>query len=273
MTGVLLAVPPADFVLHNSLFLVAHFHNVIIGGTVFGIFAGYTYWFPKAFGFTLDERLGKAAFWCWFIGFYLAFMPLYVVGLMGMTRRMQHYDVAEWRPWLLVAMAGSVVILCGIGFQIAQLVVSIRTREQRRDVFGDPWDGRSLEWATASPPPVFNFAVMPDVKGEEAYWGIKQRAIETQQMVDEPEYQAIEMPRNTATGFVTAFFATVTGFSLIWHIWWLVALGLVGAFATFVVFAWRDVDEYEIPAEEVARLDRARRQARLAVLPTLSRPT
>jgi cytochrome o ubiquinol oxidase subunit 1 len=273
MTGVLLAVPPADFVLHNSLFLVAHFHNVIIGGTVFGAFAGYTFWFPKAFGFTLDERLGKAAFWCWFIGFYLAFMPLYVVGLLGMTRRMQHYDVAEWRPWLLVAMAGAVVILCGIGLQIVQLVVSIRTREQRRDLTGDPWDGRSLEWATASPPPVFNFAVMPDVKGEEAYWGIKQHAIETQQLVDEPEYQAIEMPRNTATGFVTAFFATVTGFSLIWHIWWLVALGLVGAFATFVVFAWRDVDEYEIPAEEVARLDRARRQARLAVLPSLSRPT
>jgi cytochrome o ubiquinol oxidase subunit 1 len=273
MTGVLLAVPPADFVLHNSLFLVAHFHNVIIGGTVFGAFAGYTFWFPKAFGFTLDERLGKAAFWCWFIGFYLAFMPLYVVGLMGMTRRMQHYDVAEWRPWLNVAMVGAVVILCGIGLQIVQLVVSIRTRDQRRDLTGDPWDGRSLEWATASPPPVFNFAVMPDVKGEEAYWGIKQHAIETQQLVDEPEYEAIEMPRNTPTGFVTAFFATVTGFSLIWHIWWLVALGLVGAFATFVAFAWRDVDEYEIPAEEVGRLDRARRQARLAVLPTLSRPT
>jgi cytochrome o ubiquinol oxidase subunit I len=273
MTGVLLAVPPADFVLHNSLFLVAHFHNVIIGGTVFGAFAGYTYWFPKAFGFTLDERLGKAAFWCWFIGFYLAFMPLYVVGLLGMTRRMQHYDVAEWRPWLLVAMVGAIVILCGIGLQITQLVVSIRTREQRRDLTGDPWDGRSLEWATSSPPPVFNFAVLPDVKGEEAYWGIKQHAIETQQLVDEPEYRAIEMPRNSPTGFVTAFFATVTGFSLIWHIWWLVALGLVGAFATFVVFAWRDVDEYEIPAEEVARLDRARRAARLAVLPTLSRPT
>jgi cytochrome o ubiquinol oxidase subunit 1 len=273
MTGVLLAIPPADFVLHNSLFLVAHFHNVIIGGTVFGAFAGYTFWFPKAFGFTLDERLGKAAFWCWFIGFYLSFMPLYVVGLMGMTRRMQHYDVAAWRPWLHVAMVGSVVILCGIGLQIAQLVVSIRTRDQRRDLTGDPWDGRSLEWATASPPPVFNFAVLPNVEGEEAYWGIKQHAIETQQLVEEPQYQAIEMPRNTATGFVTAFFATVTGFSLIWHIWWLVALGLAGAFATFVVFAWRDVDEYEIPAEEVARLDRARRQARLAMLPGLSRPT
>jgi cytochrome o ubiquinol oxidase subunit I len=170
-------------------------------------------------------------------------------------------------------MVGAAVILCGIGLQVAQLIVSIRTRAQRRDLTGDPWDGRSLEWVTSSPPPVFNFAVLPDVRGEEAYWEIKQHAIETQQLVEEPQYRAIEMPRNSPTGVVTAFFATVTGFALIWHIWWLVALGLVGAFATFVVFAWRDVAEYEIPAEEVARLDRARRAARLAVLPTLSRPT
>jgi cytochrome o ubiquinol oxidase subunit 1 len=272
MTGVLLAVPPADFVLHNSLFLVAHFHNVIIGGVVFGVFAGYTYWFPKAFGFTLDERLGKAAFWCWFLGFYGAFTPLYAVGLLGMTRRMQHYDVAAWHPWLLVAMAGAVLILCGIGFQIAQLVVSIRTREQRRDLTGDPWDGRSLEWVTPSPPPAFNFAVLPDVQGHEAYWGIKQRAIETQHLAEEPDYRPIELPRNSPTGFVTAFFATITGFSLIWHIWWLVVLGLIGAFATFVVFAWRDVPEYEVPASEVARIDRARRAARAAALADLRKP-
>ena len=272
MTGVLLAVPPADFVLHNSLFLVAHFHNVIIGGVVFGVFAGYTYWFPKAFGFTLDERLGKAAFWCWFLGFYGAFTPLYAVGLLGMTRRMQHYDVGAWHPWLLAAMAGAVLILCGIGFQIAQLVVSIRTREQRRDTTGDPWDGRSLEWVTPSPPPAFNFAVLPDVQGHEAYWGIKQRAIETQHLAEEPDYRAIELPRNSPTGFVTAFFATITGFSLIWHIWWLVVLGLVGAFATFVVFAWRDVPEYEVPADEVARIDRARRAARTAALADLRKP-
>jgi cytochrome o ubiquinol oxidase subunit I len=272
MTGVLLAVPPADFVLHNSLFLVAHFHNVIIGGVVFGVFAGYTYWFPKAFGFTLDERLGKAAFWCWFLGFYGAFTPLYAVGLLGMTRRMQHYDVAAWHPWLLVAMAGAVLILCGIGFQIAQLVVSIRTREQRRDVTGDPWDGRSLEWVTPSPPPAFNFAVLPNVQGQEAYWGVKQQAIEMQHLAEEPDYRPIELPRNSPTGFVTAFFATITGFSLIWHIWWLVVLGLVGAFATFVVFAWRDVPEYEVPASEVARIDRARRAARAAALADLRKP-
>ena len=161
MTGVLLAVPPADFVLHNSLFLVAHFHNVIIGGVLFGGFAGYNYWFPKAFGFRLHEGLGKAAFWCWVVGFYLAFMPLYVLGLEGMTRRMQHYDVAEWHPWLLVAALGAVVVLCGIVFQVVQLVYSIRHRAELRDEFGDPWNGRSLEWATPSPPPAFNFAVLP----------------------------------------------------------------------------------------------------------------
>jgi cytochrome o ubiquinol oxidase subunit I len=268
MTGVLLAMPPADFVLHNSLFLVAHFHNVIIGGVLFGVFAGYTYWFPKAFGFRLDERLGKGAFWCWVVGFYLAFMPLYVLGLLGMTRRLQRYDVPEWRPWLLVAAAGTLLVLCGIGFQIAQLVVSIRNREQLRDTIGDPWDGRSLEWATTSPPPSFNFAVLPNVRGEEPYWGIKQRALAEQRLGEEPAYEAIEMPRNTATGFVTAFFATITGFAVIWHIWWLALLGLVGAFATFVVFAWRDVVEYELSAEDVARIDRERRRARAEALAT-----
>ena len=178
MTGVLLAVPPADFVLHESLFLVAHFHNVIIGGVLFGAFAGYTYWFPKAFGFRLHEGLGKASFWCWITGFYVAFMPLYVVGLMGMTRRMQHYDVAAWHPWLLIAAGGAAIIFIGIVLQIAQLAVSIRRREQLRDETGDPWNGRSLEWATPSPPPAFNFAVLPNIQGGEAYWGMKQRALQ-----------------------------------------------------------------------------------------------
>jgi cytochrome o ubiquinol oxidase subunit 1 len=262
MTGVLLAVPPADFVLHNSLFLIAHFHNVIIGGVLFGVFAGYTYWFPKAFGFKLDRRLGVAAFWFWLVGFYVTFMPLYVVGLEGMTRRLQHYDVAEWRPWLLISAFGSVLVLCGIACQVLQFAVSIRDRVALRDHTGDPWDGRTLEWMTASPPPVFNFAVMPDVTGEEAYWGIKQRALARAQLVPLPNYTAIEMPINSATGFVTAFFAVVTGFALIWHIWWLAAVGVAGAIATFVVFAWRDHDEYEVPVDEVARIDGLRREAR-----------
>jgi cytochrome o ubiquinol oxidase subunit I len=265
MTGVLFAVPPVDFILHNSLFLIAHFHNVIIGGVLFGAFAGYTYWFPKAFGFKLDEWWGKAAFWFWVTGFYVAFMPLYVLGLEGMTRRMQHYDVAEWRPWLIVAAFGAVLILCGIGSQIMQLAVSIRGRAALRDRTGDPWDGRTLEWITASPPAAFNFAVLPDVTGEEAYWEVKQRAIARGRARPAPQYQAIEMPHNTPTGFVTAFFAVVTGFAMIWHIWWLAGVGVAGAFATFVVFAWRDQAEYELPAEEVALADTLRREAREAL--------
>jgi cytochrome o ubiquinol oxidase subunit I len=266
MTGVLLAVPPADFLMHNSLFLVAHFHNVIIGGVVFAGFAGITYWFPKAFGFRLHEGWGKAAFWLSLLGFYVVFMPLYAAGLLGMTRRLQHYDVAAWRPWVLAAACGIVIMIAALACQVIQLVVSIRRREELRDETGDPWDGRSLEWATASPPPAFNFAVLPRVHDEEPYWEIKHRAIETQQLPAEPEYEPVEMPRNSPTGFITAFFATITGFALIWQIWWMVGLGLVAAYAVFVWFAWRDVEEYVIPAEEVARLDRERRQVRQAWL-------
>jgi cytochrome o ubiquinol oxidase subunit I len=255
LTGVLMAVPPVDFQVHNSLFLVAHFHHVIIPGVVFGAFAGYTYWFPKAFGFTLDERWGRRAFWCWFIGFHLAFMPLYVTGLMGMTRRMQHYDNLAWHPWLLVAMVGAVVIFAGIACQIVQLVVSIRTREQRRDTTGDPWNGRTLEWSTASPPPAWNFAVLPRVAERDTFWNRKQRAHATP---DQPlEYEPIETPKNSATGFVNAFFAVVIGFALIWHIWWMVGLGLLGAFVTLLVFAFRDEEEVESPAEQIAQFERS----------------
>ncbi|HWL73440.1 MAG TPA: cbb3-type cytochrome c oxidase subunit I, partial [Burkholderiaceae bacterium] len=256
MTGVLMAVPPVDFQVHNSLFLVAHFHNVIIGGTVFGAMAGYNYWFPKAFGFKLDERWGRASFWCWLIGFYVAFMPLYLLGLMGMTRRMQHYDNLDWQPWLIVAAVGAVVILAGIVCQIVQLVVSIRAREQLR-VTGDPWNGRTLEWSTPSPPPAWNFAVLPHVADIDSYWNVKQRTPANQ---DKPAqaraYEPIDMPKNSATGFVTAFFAVVTGFALIWHIWWMACLGVLGAFVTFLVFAFRDEEEIEIPAEQIARFDR-----------------
>jgi cytochrome o ubiquinol oxidase subunit I len=262
MTGVLLAVPPADFQLHDSLFLVAHFHQVIIGGVVFAAFAGMVYWFPKAFGFKLHEGWGKAAFWFAFIGFYVTFVPLYAAGLLGMTRRLQHYDYELWRPWVIAATFGILFLAAGAACQIAQLIVSIRRREELSDVTGDPWHGRSLEWSTASPPPVFNFAVLPNVQGEEPYWEIKKRAIESQQLASEPDYKPIHMPRNSPTGFVTAFFATITGFSMIWHIWWLAIAGLAAAYAVFVWYAWRDEVEYEIPAEEVAREDRARRQAR-----------
>jgi cytochrome o ubiquinol oxidase subunit 1 len=269
MTGVMLAIPPADFMVHNSLFLIAHFHNVIIAGVVFAAFAAYTYWFPKAFGFRLEESWGKAAFWCWVIGFYLAFMPLYVMGLMGATRRLQHYDVAAWYPWMLVAEAGIILVWIGIACQITQLVVSFRHQERLRDVTGDPWNARSLEWSTTSPPPAFNFAVLPRVESRDAYWIAKQRAIETHSLGPEPVYKDIELPRNSPTGFVCAFFATFFGFAMIWHIWWLAILSFIGAFATFVAFAWRDRDEYRIPAAEVTRIDRANRSARVAALARL----
>ncbi|TPK28739.1 cytochrome o ubiquinol oxidase subunit I [Mesorhizobium sp. B2-5-3] len=264
MTGVLLAVPPADFMLHNSLFLVAHFHNVIISGVLFAAFAGFTYWFPKAFGFRLHEGWGKAAFWVTLAGYILVFVPLYIVGLLGMTRRLQHIDMDMWAPWLVVAAFGIVVMIVGASCQITQLVVSIRHRDELRDETGDPWDGRSLEWSTSSPPPVFNYARLPHVENEEPYWTIKQRAMDEQSQETEEDYEAIEMPRNSPTGFVTAFFSTLIGFALIWHIWWLAVVGFIGAYATFVVFAWREHGDYEIPADEVGRIDLDRKAAQLA---------
>jgi len=271
LTGVLLAVPPADFLVHNSMFLVAHFHNVIVGGVVFALFAGLEFWFPKAFGFRLHAGLGKAAFWFAFIGFWVTFAPLYILGLMGMTRRLQHVIVPAWGFWLYVSVAGVAILIVGVILQVAQLVVSIRDRDKLRDVTGDLWDGRSLEWATPSPPPFFNFAVLPNVEGEEPYWGIKLRAVETQQLSPEPKYEPIEMPVNSPVGFYTAFFATVFGFAMIWYIWWLAIVALVAAYAGFAWFAWRDVHEFEVPVEEVARVDRARRAAREVFLTQLSR--
>jgi cytochrome o ubiquinol oxidase subunit 1 len=257
LTGVLLALPAVDWQVHNSVFLIAHFHHVIIPGVLFGAIAGYNYWFPKAFGFKLDERWGVASFWCWFIGFHLAFMPLYVTGLMGMTRRLQHYDVLAWQPWLLVAEAGAVIILAGIICQVAQLVVSIRHREQLRDTTGDPWNGRTLEWATASPPPAWNFAVLPRVDELDAFWAKKQRVLAKQDLPGgRHKYDPIEVPKNSPTGFVTAFFAVITGFALIWHIWWMAGVGLLGSAVMWLAFMFRAEDEVEISAEQVGQFDR-----------------
>jgi cytochrome o ubiquinol oxidase subunit 1 len=273
LTGVLLAMPPVDFVVHNSMFLVAHFHNVIIGAVVFGVMAGYTYWFPKAFGFTLDERLGKIIFWCWFIGFYLAWMPGYALGFMGATRRLQHIADPTWAPYLHVEMLGALVILAGIVLTVVQLLYSIKTRDRRLDVTGDPWDGRTLEWLTLSPPPHFNFAVLPDVHGEEAYWTRKLTAIREEKLGEEPKYEDIEMPLNTPVGVICAFFASVTGFAVIWYIWWLAILGLIGAFAALVWYAWRDEHEHIIPAAKVAELERERRRIRAEQLKTMRMPS
>lgn len=255
MTGVLLAIPPADFVLHNSLFLVAHFHNVIIGGVLFGAFAGYMYWFPKAFGFTLHEGLGKATFWCWLVGFYLAFMPLYALGLMGATRRMQHYAETEWRPMMLVAMAGALVILAGIALLVLQLFVSIRDRAKRRDTTGDPWNGRTLEWSIPSPPPPWNFSVLPQVQGVDAYWNMKQAG---QLAARQAPYETIHVPRNSAVGVALAFFTSIGGFALVWHIWWLAIVCFVGLLVAALSHGWIIDREMAISPEQLAALDRER---------------
>jgi cytochrome o ubiquinol oxidase subunit 1 len=179
---------------------------------------------------------------------------------MGMTRRLQHYDVLSWQPWLLVAAAGVAIIFAGVVCQIVQFVVSIRRREELRDVTGDPWNGRTLEWSTASPPPAWNFAVLPRVAELDAYWAKKKLARVKQGEPAQPhEYSAIEVPKNSAIGFVNAFFAVVAGFALIWHIWWIAALGLLGAFAAFLVFAFRNEDETEISAYRIAEFERRHR--------------
>jgi len=255
MTGVLLAMPPADFLMHNTTFLVAHFHNMIIPGVLFGYLAGYMYWFPKAFGFKINEPWGNAAFWFWIVGFYLAFMPLYALGLMGMPRRMEHYNDPTWQPWLVAASIGAVLILIGIACLVLQVIASFRDRRQAADVTGDPFDGRTLEWATASPPPAYNFAVLPEVRDREPLLDMKERGVVWQRPV---AYHDIEMPKNSAVGPVMGGLAFVLGFAIVWHIWWLV---IVCALAMWVAIAMRasdDDQEYVLPAAEVARLEAER---------------
>jgi cytochrome o ubiquinol oxidase subunit 1 len=252
MTGVLMAVPPADFVLHNSLFLIAHFHNVIIGGVLFGYLAGLTYWFPKAFGFTLNETLGKCSFWCWLVGFYLAFMPLYILGLMGMTRRINHYDNPDWRPFLVVAAIGAAVILAGILSFVAQIIVSIVQRERTRDLTGDPWGGRTLEWSVSSPPPFYNFATIPVVYGRDAFWEMKMKGLKQPTTA----LKRIHMPRNTGTGPIVGAFSLMLGFGLVWHIWWMAFLGLLGIVLSIIVHSFNEDRAYYVPAEDIARIER-----------------
>jgi cytochrome o ubiquinol oxidase subunit 1 len=255
MTGVLLAVPGADFVLHNSLFLVAHFHNVIIGGVIFGCLAGMNFWFPKVFGFILNEFWGKVSFWCWLIGYHTAFTPLYILGFKGMTRRMNHYDVPGWHPYLVVAFIGAFIIGVGILATIIQLVVSIRDREMNRDLTGDPWDARSLEWATASPAPVYNFAHVPQITSLEQHWDDKQSG---RANLRPAQYEDIHMPRNTAAGVVISGFSLLMCFALVWHMWLFAIVGLFGMIGTFLYRVYdRNVDYY-IPAAEVERIESAR---------------
>lgn len=253
VTGVLMSVPPADFQLHNSLFLVAHFHNMIIGGVLFGYFAALTYWFPKIFGFTLSEKLGRIAFWCWLIGFILAFVPLYILGLMGATRRMDHYDASLGWQWLFIVAAVGVVVICaGIGFQLLQIGYSVIKRNERRDLTGDPWNGRTLEWMTTSPPPEYNFASVPLVTGRDAFWSIKHAEI-----LPKETYQSIVLPKNSSAGIFISAFAFLVGFGAIWHIVWLVILGLVGVLVTIVLRSTNEDTEYTISAVTVKEMERA----------------
>jgi cytochrome o ubiquinol oxidase subunit 1 len=254
MTGVLLAVPPADFSLHNSLFLIAHFHNVIIGGVLFGAFAAINFWFPKAFGFKLDPFWGKCSFWLWVVGFYFAFMPLYVLGLMGVTRRISHFEDTSLQIWFQIAAFGAVLIALGIGAMLIQFVVSFLRREQLRDVTGDPWGGRTLEWSTSSPPPAYNFAFTPVVHDGDAWWQMKrlgwQRPL--------AGFIDIHMPKNTGAGIILAGISTVLGFAMIWQMWLLAALAFVSLLAVAIGHTFNYNREYYIQAADVARVEAAR---------------
>ena len=251
MTGVMLAVPPVDFLLHNSLFLVAHFHNVAIGGIVFGFFAGFNFWFPKVTGFKLDEFWGKVTFWFWLAGYWFAFTPLYVLGLMGVSRRMSHFDDPSLQIWFQVAAFGAVLVALGIAAFVVQLVVSIRRRDELRDTTGDPWGARSLEWSTSSPPPAYNFAFTPVIHSQDAWWDMKQRGY----VRPTDGFQAIHMPKNTAAGMLISGLATVCGFALIWHIWWLAVISFVALIGSAIMHTFNYDRDYYIPATEVARVE------------------
>jgi cytochrome o ubiquinol oxidase subunit 1 len=254
MTGVLLAVPPADFVLHNSLFLIAHFHNVIIGGVVFGVLAGIVYWFPKAFGYRLDPFWGKLSFWFWFIGFYFAFMPLYVLGLMGVTRRISQFEDNSLQIWFLIAAFGAFLIALGIAAFVIQLIVSYLKRDQLRDTTGDPYHGRTLEWSTSSPPPAYNFAFTPVVHDVDAWADMKKRGYSR----PEEGFIPIHMPKNTGAGVIISAISVVLGFALVWHIWWLAALSMIAIIAVSIAHTFNYNRDYYIPASDVSTVETER---------------
>jgi len=254
MTGVLLAVPPADFVLHNSLFLVAHFHNVIIGGVVFGLFAGMEYWFPKAFGFRLDRFWGRVTFWGWVIGYWVAWTPIYIVGLMGTTRRVNHLDDPSLQIWFVIAAIGAVIILVGILAFVIQIAVSIKNRDKLRDTTGDPWDGRTLEWSTSSPPPAYNFAFQPVAHDLDAWYDMKRRGARR----PTGGFRPIHMPRNTGAGVILSGLALALGFAMVWYIWWLAAVSFAGLIVTAIVHTFNYQRDYHIPRDEVAETEGAR---------------
>lgn len=254
--GVILSVPPADFQLHNSLFLVAHFHTMIIGGVLFGFFAGLTYWWPKIFGYKLQDSLGKYAFWCWLIGFIFAFVPLYILGLMGATRRLDHYDASlGWQQLFIVAGIGVAIICLGIGLQLLQLGVSVwqRWKKQNIDTTGDPWDGRTLEWSVPSPAPHYNFAVIPSVKERDDFWRMKHA-----KQVPNAVYEDIWLPKNSPLSMCIAAGAFAIGFGAIWHIWWLAIAGVLSAVICIIIRTTDDTTDFKLSAAQVAKMEAAR---------------
>ena len=252
VSGVMMAVPALDFQVHNTMFLVAHFHNVIIGGVVFGFFAGITHWFPKIFGFKLHDGLGRWSAVCWQIGFILAFIPLYILGLMGAVRRLDSYSDPTWQPLFITSGVGVLVISAGIGLFILQLIYSVWKRKELRDTTGDPWGGRTLEWSVPSPAPHYNFAVIPAVTHRDEWWHRKQqhRTTHTKQ-----EYIDIWMPKNSSVGIVVGMLAAAAGFGIIWHLWWLVCLMILAIVAVVARRTLDDDTEYHISANELFHED------------------
>ncbi|WP_343190229.1 cytochrome o ubiquinol oxidase subunit I [Buchnera aphidicola (Mollitrichosiphum nigrofasciatum)] len=252
MTGVLMSIPSIDFVLHNSLFLVAHFHNVIIGGVVFGCFAGFNYWFPKFFGFILNEKWGKISFWFWFIGFFIAFLPLYILGFMGMTRRLSQNIDTEFHFLLSVTIFGTLLIFFGILSQIIQIIISIYERKQNIDITGDPWNGRTLEWSIPSPPPFYNFSKSLNISCRDQFWEDKKKLNLNKKFF----YEKIIMPKNTSIGIIIAFIASLFGFSAIWHIWWLFTISIIFIILYLVKFSSYDVKHYIVSKKIIKKIEK-----------------
>ncbi|MDR3623614.1 MAG: cytochrome o ubiquinol oxidase subunit I [Chlamydiales bacterium] len=260
MTGILLSSPPVDYQMHNSLFLIAHFHGMVIGGMLFGVFSGFSYWFPKVTGFVLNEKLGRRAFWCWFVGFLLAFMPLYMLGFMGATRRLDHYDTSTgWHAFFVVVAAGAFIILCGVGLQVLQIVVSIKDRNKNRDIAGDPWNGRTLEWSTSSPPPVYNFAIIPTVTQRDAFWAWKQEKKNSPSAHKQAtlQYEDIHIPRNTSIALYIGILSLILGFAFTWQILWLGFMALAGIIACIITRLSKEDIHDVIPAAEVQKIEQA----------------
>jgi cytochrome o ubiquinol oxidase subunit 1 len=258
MAGVMMGIPGIDFQVHNSLFLVAHFHTMVIGGALFGIFAGITYWFPKAMGFRLNERIGRYAFWCWVIGFFVSFVPLYILGLMGATRRLDHYSATSWQPLFIIAGIGVIIIGCAVALQVLQIIVSIRERKKNMDTTGDPWNGRTLEWATASPPPVYNFAIIPTVHSRDAFWEMKKDKTE----LKNAKYEDIHMPKNTAMGIYISGFVFLFGFAMVWDIIWLAVVGVIGSIFCIIIRTFDEKTEYVLSAAKVAEIEKHNRHGK-----------